>query len=78
MPRNQSWGKSADTELKDKIDFIDDLLIFSAIMATSSSISNYQSDLIEHAMSVEALKFGSFTLKSGRCVNAFTTRRTSQ
>jgi len=35
-------------------------------MATSSSISNYQSDLIEHAMSVEALKFGSFTLKSGR------------
>ncbi|EDR13945.1 uncharacterized protein LACBIDRAFT_244510 [Laccaria bicolor S238N-H82] len=35
-------------------------------MATSSSISSYQSDLIEHAMSVEALKFGSFTLKSGR------------
>ena len=28
----------------------------------------YKADLIKHAMSVNALKFGSFTLKSGRCV----------
>ncbi|KAG7097851.1 hypothetical protein E1B28_005166 [Marasmius oreades] len=31
-----------------------------------SELKNYQIDLIEQAMSVEALKFGSFTLKSGR------------
>ncbi|TEB29895.1 orotate phosphoribosyltransferase [Coprinellus micaceus] len=30
------------------------------------SLQSYQSELIEHAMSVGALKFGSFTLKSGR------------
>ncbi|KAF6753775.1 orotate phosphoribosyltransferase [Ephemerocybe angulata] len=32
----------------------------------SESLQSYQSELIEHAMSVEALKFGLFTLKSGR------------
>ena len=30
--------------------------------------ASYKSDLIKHAMAVDALKFGSFTLKSGRCV----------
>lgn len=29
-------------------------------------LESYQTDLIEKAMSVTALKFGSFTLKSGR------------
>ncbi|KAF5338076.1 hypothetical protein D9611_014204 [Ephemerocybe angulata] len=33
---------------------------------SSPSLQSYQSELIEHAMSVEALKFGLFTLKSGR------------
>ncbi|EKM76467.1 hypothetical protein AGABI1DRAFT_78564 [Agaricus bisporus var. burnettii JB137-S8] len=33
---------------------------------TTSSLPNYKSQLIEHAMSVDALKFGTFTLKSGR------------
>ena len=28
----------------------------------------YKADLIKHAMAVDALKFGTFTLKSGRCV----------
>ena len=32
----------------------------------ASSLSPYQLELIQSAMSVEALKFGSFTLKSGR------------
>ncbi|KAJ2914021.1 hypothetical protein MD484_g6393, partial [Candolleomyces efflorescens] len=32
----------------------------------STSLKTYQTELIEHAMSVGALKFGSFTLKSGR------------
>ncbi|KAH9835344.1 orotate phosphoribosyltransferase [Rhodofomes roseus] len=31
-----------------------------------SSLDKYQNDLIEHSMAVGALKFGSFTLKSGR------------
>ncbi len=31
----------------------------------------YKADLIKHAMSVDALKFGSFTLKSGRCVRLY-------
>ncbi|EAU82866.2 orotate phosphoribosyltransferase [Coprinopsis cinerea okayama7 len=35
-------------------------------MALSESLSPYQNELIEHAMSVDALKFGQFTLKSGR------------
>lgn len=29
-------------------------------------LEKYQSELIEHAMAVGALKFGTFTLKSGR------------
>ena len=29
-------------------------------------LENHQSELIEHAMAVGALKFGTFTLKSGR------------
>lgn len=29
---------------------------------------SYKAELIKHSMSVGALKFGSFTLKSGRCV----------
>lgn len=33
-----------------------------------SELQPYQTALIEHSMSVEALKFGSFTLKSGRRV----------
>ncbi|KAG6820923.1 hypothetical protein H0H93_009697 [Arthromyces matolae] len=32
----------------------------------ASNLEAYQTDLIEKAMSVDALKFGSFTLKSGR------------
>ncbi|KAH0581755.1 Orotate phosphoribosyltransferase [Termitomyces sp. J132] len=32
----------------------------------ASALESYQTDLIEKAMSVDALKFGSFTLKSGR------------
>ncbi|KAG6868645.1 hypothetical protein C0993_012689 [Termitomyces sp. T159_Od127] len=32
----------------------------------ASALEAYQTDLIENAMSVNALKFGSFTLKSGR------------
>ncbi|KAG6909786.1 hypothetical protein DXG01_015279 [Tephrocybe rancida] len=32
----------------------------------ASTLESYQTDLIEKAMSVDALKFGSFTLKSGR------------
>ncbi|KAJ7306768.1 orotate phosphoribosyltransferase [Mycena olivaceomarginata] len=31
-----------------------------------SALASYQSDLIQHAMEIGALKFGSFTLKSGR------------
>jgi hypothetical protein len=37
------------------------------------ALQTYQNELIEQAMSVGALKFGSFTLKSGRSV-AFTPR----
>ncbi|KAJ7249436.1 orotate phosphoribosyltransferase [Mycena rebaudengoi] len=33
---------------------------------SSASLESYQSDLIQHAMEIGALKFGSFTLKSGR------------
>lgn len=33
-----------------------------------SALESYQSTLIEHAMAVGALKFGTFTLKSGRSV----------
>ncbi|KAK7047854.1 orotate phosphoribosyltransferase [Paramarasmius palmivorus] len=33
---------------------------------SNSNLQSYQTDLINHAMSVGALKFGSFTLKSGR------------
>ena len=32
------------------------------------SLEKYQTELIEHAMDVGALKFGTFTLKSGRSV----------
>ena len=32
------------------------------------ALEKYQTKLIEHAMSVGALKFGTFTLKSGRSV----------
>ncbi|TFK22176.1 orotate phosphoribosyltransferase [Coprinopsis marcescibilis] len=32
----------------------------------STSLASHQSELIEHAKSVDALKFGTFTLKSGR------------
>jgi hypothetical protein len=42
------------------------------IMSTPA-LQTYQNELIEQAMSVGALKFGSFTLKSGRSV-AFTPR----
>lgn len=38
------------------------------LYALMSSLKSYQMALIEHSMSVEALKFGSFTLKSGRRV----------
>jgi hypothetical protein len=31
-----------------------------------SALQPYQTELIEHAMAIGALKFGSFTLKSGR------------
>lgn len=31
-----------------------------------TTLEKYQSDLIEHSMTAGALKFGSFTLKSGR------------
>lgn len=34
-------------------------------------MASYQTDLIKHAMDVDALKFGSFTLKSGRCVQLY-------
>lgn len=33
-----------------------------------SVLQAYQTDLIEHGMKVGALKFGTFTLKSGRSV----------
>ncbi|KAF9048513.1 phosphoribosyltransferase-like protein [Panaeolus papilionaceus] len=33
---------------------------------SASAQESYKTDLIKHAMSVDALKFGSFTLKSGR------------
>ncbi len=36
--------------------------------ADMSSLEKYQTELIEHGMTVGALKFGSFTLKSGRSV----------
>ena len=32
------------------------------------ALAKYQSELIEHSMSIGALKFGTFTLKSGRSV----------
>ncbi|KAJ7430118.1 orotate phosphoribosyltransferase [Mycena galericulata] len=32
----------------------------------SAALASYQSDLIQHSMEIGALKFGSFTLKSGR------------
>lgn len=32
------------------------------------SLEKYQTELIEHGMSAGALKFGTFTLKSGRSV----------
>lgn len=35
-------------------------------------LEKYQSELIEHAMAVGALKFGTFTLKSGRYANFLT------
>ena len=34
-------------------------------------LEKHQSELIEHAMAVGALKFGSFTLKSGRCQSRY-------
>jgi orotate phosphoribosyltransferase len=34
----------------------------------SRDLQSYQTVLIEHSMAVDALKFGSFTLKSGRQV----------
>lgn len=40
---------------------------------TISALPDYKSQLIEHAMAVGALKFGTFTLKSGRYV--FRTQR---
>ena len=33
-----------------------------------SALEKYQTELIEHSMAVGALKFGTFTLKSGRSV----------
>ena len=33
-----------------------------------SNLEKYQTELIEHGMAVGALKFGTFTLKSGRSV----------
>ena len=36
--------------------------------AIMSNLKEYQTELIEHGMAVGALKFGSFTLKSGRSV----------
>jgi hypothetical protein len=35
-----------------------------------STLKPYQNDLIGHSMAVGALKFGSFTLKSGRYVGS--------
>ncbi|OBZ77451.1 Orotate phosphoribosyltransferase [Grifola frondosa] len=35
-------------------------------LATMATLEKYQTDLIEHGMSAGALKFGTFTLKSGR------------
>lgn len=34
----------------------------------STVLKSYQEDLISHSMTVGALKFGTFTLKSGRYV----------
>jgi hypothetical protein len=34
-----------------------------------SSLETYQAQLVDDSLSVGALKFGSFTLKSGRCVS---------
>ena len=35
--------------------------------ATTSDLESYQTELVNDALTVGALKFGSFTLKSGRC-----------
>lgn len=36
-----------------------------------SSLETYQAQLVNDALTAGALKFGSFTLKSGRCVFAW-------
>lgn len=38
------------------------------ISTMNTPLPEYKTQLIEHAMAVGALKFGTFTLKSGRCV----------
>lgn len=40
-------------------------------------LPEYKTQLIEHAMAVGALKFGTFTLKSGRCVPQFSHQPTN-
>ena len=46
-------------------------LLVHTLLRTSSAMATlqkYQTELIEHGMAVGALKFGTFTLKSGRFV----------
>jgi len=40
-------------------------------MATTSALESYQAQLVNDSLTAGALKFGSFTLKSGRCVLAW-------
>ena len=41
-------------------------LLVQVLQSLAVMLEKHQSELIEHAMAVGALKFGSFTLKSGR------------
>jgi hypothetical protein len=37
------------------------------MVTTSSALESYQAQLVNDSLTAGALKFGSFTLKSGRC-----------
>lgn len=65
------YGETPDNQFKmdagglDKI--VPSLISHHTMVTTSSALERYQAQLVNDSLTAGALKFGSFTLKSGRC-----------
>jgi hypothetical protein len=60
-------GETPTINLKCTVTGLDKIVPFSIMATTPSALENYQAQLVDDALTAGALKFGSFTLKSGRC-----------